>query len=205
MTDRVSIRAFAKLDGCSESLVRRGIAEGRLPRGEDGKLDAALAGTGWRHGNVGRAHKVRTSSAHSAHTAASSAPLDAPPPEVAALPGEAIEDAADRLVRATTAIPAYAESLAKKEHFLALLRELEYREKDGQLVDLDLARGVVFDEARRVRDAWLNWPARYGALIAADLGLEADRVTEVLGGYVHKQLTFLGEETMLVGTALQAE
>jgi hypothetical protein len=204
MTDRVSIRAFAKLDGCSESLVRRGIAEGRLPRGEDGKLDAALAGTGWRQGNAGRAHRVRTPSAHSAHPGASSAPAEAPAPEVAALPGEEIEDAADRLAKAATAIPSYAESLAKKEHFLALLRELEYREKEAQLIDLDTARGVMYEEFRRVRDAWMNWPARYAALIASDLGIEADRVTGVLAAYVHKQIAALGEDSLGAGTCLEA-
>jgi hypothetical protein len=202
VTDRVSIRAFAKLDGCSESLVRRGIAEGRLPRGEDGKLDAALAGTGWRQGNAGRAHTVRTPSAHSAHPSVPSAQAEAP--EVEALPGEAIEDAADRLAQAAGSIPSYAESLAKKEHFLALLRELEYREKESQLIDLDTARGVMYEEFRRVRDAWMNWPARYAALIASDLGIEADRVTGVLAAYVHKQIAALGEDSLGCGTCLEA-
>jgi hypothetical protein len=55
------------------------------------------------------------------------------------------------------------------------------------------ARRVLFDEFRAVRDAWMNWPARVSALIAADLNVEADKVAEVLTGYVHKQLASLAE------------
>lgn len=52
--EAVSIRQFAKLDGCNEKLVRRGIAEGRLKKLPSGKIDAALAGSTWRQGNISR-------------------------------------------------------------------------------------------------------------------------------------------------------
>lgn len=80
-----------------------------------------------------------------------------------------------------------------KENYLALLNKLEYEQKGGQLIGLDLARTVLFEGFRKVRDAWMNWPSKFAPLIAADLGLEADRVTEVLTGYVHKQIASLGE------------
>ena len=48
---------FARRDGCDEKLVRRAIAEGRLPRDADGLVDAALVGTPWRRSNLDR---VRT-------------------------------------------------------------------------------------------------------------------------------------------------
>jgi hypothetical protein len=50
-SDTVSIREFARLDGCSDKLVRRAISEGKLRVSADGKLDRALAGTGWRRTN----------------------------------------------------------------------------------------------------------------------------------------------------------
>lgn len=80
-----------------------------------------------------------------------------------------------------------------KENYLALLNKLEYEQKGGELVELDLARTVLFEAFRQVRDAWMNWPSKFAPHIAADLGLEADRVTEVLTGYVHKQIASLGE------------
>lgn len=56
------------------------------------------------------------------------------------------------------------------------------------------ANDALFEEFRAQRDAWLNWPARVGPLIAAELGVEAaDKVTAVLTAHVHKQISNLGE------------
>ena len=49
--NRITVREFARRDGCDERLVRRAIKRGRLTRGSDGKLDAALVATAWRAGN----------------------------------------------------------------------------------------------------------------------------------------------------------
>lgn len=107
---------------------------------------------------------------------------------------ETLEERAERLLQsgAVGMLP-YAAALEKKENYLALLRELEYEEKSGQKVDLEVAERELFTAARASRDAWLNWPAHVGPLIAADLGLEADKVTEVLTAHVHKHVEQLGE------------
>jgi hypothetical protein len=89
-------------------------------------------------------------------------------------------------------VPPYSDTLARKEHFLGLLRQLEYQQKAGNLVSMETAKSVLFEGARALRNTWLVWPAKVGALIAADLGVEADRVTDVLTGYVHKQVASLG-------------
>ncbi len=47
----LSVREFARRDRCDESRVRRAIRSGHLKRSPDGKLDAALVGTGWRETN----------------------------------------------------------------------------------------------------------------------------------------------------------
>lgn len=99
----ISIREFAKRDGCDDKLVRRAIAEGHLTKLPSGKLDPALVGTGWRPGNR-RAGVVETAAQQAAR---------------------AVEDA--------TEIPPIADSEAKKEFYLAKLRELEYDLKSGQV------------------------------------------------------------------------
>jgi hypothetical protein len=47
----ISQREFARRDGCSKTLVRRGLSQGRLIAFDDGSLDPALVGTPWRRGN----------------------------------------------------------------------------------------------------------------------------------------------------------
>jgi hypothetical protein len=88
---------------------------------------------------------------------------------------------------------AFDEARTTKEHYLGLLNQLEYQRKAGSIVQLETARAVFFEVFREQRDAWLNWPMRVGPLIAAALGLEADKVTEILTEHVHKHVSQLAE------------
>jgi len=76
---------------------------------------------------------------------------------------------------------------------LALKQALDAQKRAGALIELALAEGVLFEVARQARDAWINWPAKIGPLLAADLGLEAATVVEALTPYVQQQLEDLGE------------
>ncbi|WHP89970.1 hypothetical protein [Edwardsiella anguillarum] len=80
-----------------------------------------------------------------------------------------------------------------KENYLALLTKLEFQQKDGQLIEMAAAEEVLFNAFRQQRDAWLNWPSRVAPLMAADLDVPADRMTEVLIEHVHKHISVLGE------------
>lgn len=112
------------------------------------------------------------------------------------LPGESLGAAESRLVGglAVDLNMPVEEAKRIKEVYLALLNRLEYERKSGALVELVVAQGVLFEASRGQRNAWLNWPVKVGALLAAELGLEeADRVTEALAAHVHKQISDLGE------------
>lgn len=80
-----------------------------------------------------------------------------------------------------------------KENYLALLTKLEFKQKDDQLIEMTVAEEVLFNAFRQQRDAWLNWPSRVAPLMAADLDVPADRMTEVLIEHVHKHISVLGE------------
>jgi len=80
-----------------------------------------------------------------------------------------------------------------RENYLALLTKLEFQQKDGQLIEMTVAEEVLFNAFRQQRDAWLNWPSRVAPLMAADLDVPADRMTEVLIEHVHKHISVLGE------------
>ncbi|HAT1683152.1 TPA: hypothetical protein I8Y21_003876 [Klebsiella oxytoca] len=100
---------------------------------------------------------------------------------------------AERIMMMTGATMSLDEARRIKENYLALLTKLEYQQKEGELVELAEAKEVLFTCARQSRDAWMNWPARVAPLMAADLDIPADRMTEVLTEHVHKQISLLGE------------
>ncbi|CAB3766452.1 hypothetical protein [Paraburkholderia solisilvae] len=87
----------------------------------------------------------------------------------------------------------FDEARRLKEVYLALLNGIEYEERIGSLINLNEAQTVFFEEFRSARDAWMNWPARVGPILAAELNVDAGRVTELLTGHVHRHITQLGE------------
>ncbi len=67
-----------------------------------------------------------------------------------------------------SAAPAFSESRAIKEAYLARLAKLEYEERVGQLVSAEDVKEEAFKLARIVRDALLNIPERLSAELAAE-------------------------------------
>jgi hypothetical protein len=181
----VSIREFARRDGCNDKLVRRAIQHGRIVALPDGTLDPALVGTGWRKSNR-RAGEDADAQSTTVRAKVSALP---DPVEMA---GESDLDAfVANLLAGRFATLLQAERV--KENALALKHVLAARREAGSVVEVEAAQAIVFDVFRAARDAWLNWPIRIGPLVAADLGLEADKVTEVLTAHVHQHLLDLGE------------
>ena len=63
----------------------------------------------------------------------------------------------------------------------------------ARVIDWARATAMVFDLARRERDAWLNWPLRVAANRAAELGVDAHRMEQVLDTYLRAHLTDMAE------------
>lgn len=105
--------------------------------------------------------------------------------------GKSLEEFLRDILEGRFAVKADAE--AAKENALAAIRLLELQEKDGALIPLDRAEMVFFEQARAFRDAMMNWPTDIGPLLAADLNLPADKVTEAMTRHVHTFLDRLGE------------
>lgn len=194
----ISIREFARRDGCSDKLVRRALESGHLQSLSDGRIDPALVGSGWRKTNRRGAdtpadtadcpHFVRT------HVSAVSAPVpDAPhAPEIPPTAVDAVtSEQTELLLR--SGLMSLVEAERAKENALALKHIIGARRAAGDVIEIAMAEAVLFEGARAARDAWLNWPARVGPLIAAELNAAADKVTEALTRHVHQQLVELGE------------
>ncbi|WP_419808377.1 hypothetical protein [Sphingomonas sp.] len=193
----VSVREFARLDGCDDKLVRRAIKAGKLRVSDDGKVDAALAGSGWRRQNRRAADSadIREVSAPSVRTAVRRKKSAPTAEEVAAAEGELfaeeIEGFLDNVLAGTYADTATAERV--KENALAAKHLLAARRDAGHLVEIEQAEAVLFETQRAQRDAWMNFPTRIGPLLAAELEVDADKVVEALTAHVHQQLADLGE------------
>lgn len=82
-----------------------------------------------------------------------------------------------------------------KENYFALQAKLEYEIEQGKYIDLEEAKRLFFEEARKVRDAWINWPIQVVPHIAAELDVEADKLLMVLNDYVYQHLKDLGNPT----------
>src|SRR5690606_20787385 len=78
-------------------------------------------------------------------------------------------------------------------------RRLRLQKLKGELVDRARAEALVFRLAREERDAWITWPARVAALMAAELAGElgedvaAALMQKVLETHVRAQLASLAE------------
>lgn len=87
----------------------------------------------------------------------------------------------------------FVEARTAHEIAKAHLARLRLQEKKGALVDRARALTVVFKLARSERDAWINWPARAAALMAAELGVEAHIMQKALETHVRAHLDELAE------------
>lgn len=198
----ISRREFAQREQCDEALVRRAIKKKKLATYEDGSLDSALVGSPWRQRNrrsAGADQGADKSALVRTATVAGRQRVERPAPTPAVEPSEAeLRDFIDRIMAGDFLDE--AEAIRVKENALALKHLLDGRKKAGELIDAQAAEAVLFEEFRASRDAWLNFPSRVGPLIAAELGIEADRLVEALSTHVHQQLTDLGEPEADFGT-----
>ena len=72
-------------------------------------------------------------------------------------------------------------------------RRLRLQQMKGELVDRAKAVAQVFRLARDERDAWVNWPARVAAMIAAELEVDPHHLHTVLERHVRDHLGELAE------------
>ncbi len=90
-------------------------------------------------------------------------------------------------------------------------RQLAIQKKKGALVDRSRAETLVFRLARQERDAWITWPNRVAALMAAEVAAEVEQqsgkpvtieaaiLQRVLETHVRAQLDALADLRVSVG------
>ena len=176
----LSIREFARRDGCNDKVVRNALKSGHLSAFEDGTIDPTLVGTGWRAHNRRRADIVPAQADKSASTDVwgdMSTPIDAE---------------AARLVR-TRENMSLAEAERRKEVALASLRELELAREEGKLVPIEDA---VAEQARDhliVRNLLLSFGSKMAPTLAPLKDAEA--IKSAIDDEVAKMFASLGEDS----------
>jgi hypothetical protein len=173
-----SNRALARHIGVSETAVRRAEKAGRIRREADGAWDLARVQAAWAR-NTDRAQQRRQ---HRAMKPVPEAAVGAVR-ETLREHGEPIAAGAMTFMQARTA----------NEVLKAQERRVRLQRLKGELVDRAKAVAQVFKLARDERDAWVNWPARVAAMMAAELGLEQHQLHTALERHVREHLAELAE------------
>ena len=173
-----SNRALARHIGVSETAVRRAEKAGRIRREPDGAWDLARVQAAWSS-NTDRAQQRRQ---HGAMRPVPEAALGAVR-ETLREHGEPIAAGAMTFMQARTA----------NEVLKAQERRVRLQRMKGELVDRAKAVAQVFRLARDERDAWINWPARVAAMMAAELEVDQHRLHTVLERQVRVHLNELAE------------
>jgi len=179
---------FARRVGVSKARVSQWCAAG-LPVTKNGRVrvDRALE---WLQGRVPQPGRYRDRGIHAAGEAADPVPETGPHREDGPGPIVASGKVADTYLKARA-----AKMLgdAKRAQTEAERAQIELKARRGELVDRARAVAHVFRLAREERDAWLNWPARVSALMAAELGVDPHKMHVALERHVREHLIELAE------------
>jgi hypothetical protein len=184
---RTSNRELARQLGVSETAVRRAEKAGRIKREPDGSWDPARVKAAWSENTDQAQQRPKPGVRERSGTRARMKPV--PEAAVGAVRdtlrehGEPIAAGAMTFIQARTA----------NEVLKAQERRLRLQQMKGELVDRAKAVAQVFRLAREERDAWVNWPARVAAMIAAELEVDTHQLHTVLERHVHDHLAELAE------------
>jgi hypothetical protein len=178
----MSERQYAAHAGLSRGAIQKAKAAGRLVVLPDGSIDAAAS-------DARRAVTTDPAKQRS----------EKPRPKMKPVPDTALSAVGDTLREHGLTTPTsgggttFLQAKTANEVLKAQERRLKLQRLKGELVDRARAEALVFRLARQERDAWVNWPARAAALIAAELGLEPGVMQKVLETHVRAHLDELAE------------
>ena len=183
----MSERQYAARVGLSRGAIQKAKATERLVLHPDGSIDA------------------EASDARRAETTDPAKTRKAPDPQLRPVPEAAVAAVGDTLREQGLAAPAvgggttFLQAKTANEVLKAQERRVRLAKLKGELVDLARAETLMFRLAREERDAWVTWPARAAALMAAELtaalgsegAVGAALMQKVLEAHVRAQLDSL--------------
>ncbi len=184
MTIGLSVREFAKRDGCSSTLVQRGKNRGSIRMLEDGSLDPAAVGTEWRE-------STRRGPVHKPPPRAQSAIRPVNAPKLRGVPADATENVEAALAALASPDGVFGtrgEAETVRDSYIAHLRRIEYEQKRGNLIEIEKVGEKVEGLLNQIRTRFIALPAEHAPrLFRSKTVLElqdalAVIVTEILEG-----------------------
>ena len=167
----LSIRAYARHRGVTDTAVHKAIRTGRITPEPDGTLDAQRADQQW-------ASNTDTQKSGTRQRAPRVATAKTGEPSAGILPAGGTS-----LLQARTV----------NEVVKAQTNKVRLARLKGELIDRSDAIAHAFNLARNERDAWLNWPARVSAQMAAKLQVDPHTMHVALEAALREHLQELGD------------
>ena len=181
----VSFREFARRLGVGEKTIRDGVKTGKIKKGveydDNGKPKLNYAIALQEAKDVGLGRKALGGEIKLKVPRKYSKPVD----ELNE-PNDKQEDAQEG------EILSYAQAIQKKENFLAKIKELEFKEKEGSLVSKEEVFKELFTFGQEMRDAFQVIPNQVAANIAA-AGGNINKITTLLSTAIHDVLEKLSK------------
>jgi len=198
----MSQRQYASHRGVSHTAVGKAVKTGRISVLPDGSINPEVADAEWyaqtdpskQRGPESIGQAVSTAAAHTENEQAGVGRKPVPRAALNSV-NEALEgeDAAAGGAVGGGGEVSFIRARLANEILKAQKTKLQVAVMKKDLVDRPRATALVFDLARRERDAWQNWPPRVSANMAAELGVEPHLVEQVLDKFLREHLSELAE------------
>jgi hypothetical protein len=150
----VSLRAYARMRGCSLPAVQKAIKSKRISLLPDGSIDPERANQEWERNTLSGTAPTRTQAASRGGSAKATVP---PAPPAVPQPASAMSDPVGQYLR----------SRAVNETFKAKISQLEYEERSRKLIPATRASEYAAMFSAIVKDALLSMPDRLAPMLAA--------------------------------------
>jgi hypothetical protein len=188
MDRTASNRGLARQLGVSETAVRRAEKAGRIKREPNGGWDPAKVKAAWASNTDHAQRRPSRRGEPGKHRTLK------PVPEAAlGAVRDTLREHGEPIVTAPGQAMTFMQARTANEVLKAQERRLRLQQMKGELVDRAKAVAQVFKLARDERDAWVNWPARVAAIIAAELEIDTHKLHTVLERRVREHLAELAE------------
>ena len=154
----VSMREYARIRGVHLNAVQTAVNSGRIHKTKDGRINVDEANREWFM-NTDPSQQRK------------------PDPLFEAQGGIKISN-----------MGTFQQAKTADIYYRAMLAKAKLKMITGETVDRKRAADYAFNLGRELRDLFMSFPVRYGALIAAEIGADEHKTTAVIDDYIRKML-----------------